>query len=149
MRATIFTVPTPSPGKLSTMARPRGGDWLADEMASLRECGTDVLVCMLTPSELVELELTEEAAAAEAAGLRFIGLPTPDRGTPDLRLFRALVAELVDELARGRHIVVHCRMGIGRSSTVAAADAHGPRSAGSGRLGCRQRGPRSQRARHA
>jgi protein-tyrosine phosphatase len=121
MRATIFTLATPGPGKLSTMARPRGGEWLADEMASLREAGADVLVCMLTPSELRELELTEESAVAEAAGLRFIGLPVPDRGTPDLQPFRALVTELVDELARDRHVVVHCRMGIGRSSTVAAA----------------------------
>src|ERR1700677_4851315 len=63
------------PGKLSTMARPRGGEWLADEMASLREPGTDVLVCMLTTSELRELELTEEAAVAEAAGLRFMRFP--------------------------------------------------------------------------
>jgi protein-tyrosine phosphatase len=31
-----------------------------------------------------------------------------------------LVTELVDELAGGRHVVVHCRMGIGRSSTVVA-----------------------------
>jgi protein-tyrosine phosphatase len=121
MRATIFTVATAGPGKLSTMARPRGGDWLADEMASLREAGTDVLVCMLTASELHELELTEESAVAEAAGLRFIWLPTPDRGTPDLQPFRTLVTDLVDELARGSHVVVHCRMGIGRSSTVAAA----------------------------
>jgi protein-tyrosine phosphatase len=121
MRATIFTVATTGPGKLSTMARPRGGDWLADEMASLREVGTDVLVSMLTASELHELGLTEEAAVAEAAGLRFVGLPTPDRGTPDLQPFRALVTDLVDQLARGSHVVVHCRMGIGRSSTVAAA----------------------------
>ena len=65
----------------------RGGDWLEDEMASLREAGADVLVCMLTASELCELELTEEAAVAEATGLRFIGLPTPDRGTPNCSLF--------------------------------------------------------------
>jgi protein-tyrosine phosphatase len=111
MRATIFTVATDGPGKLSTMARPRGGDWLADEMATLRQAGTDVLVCMLTTSELRELELTDEAVVAEAAGMRFIGLPTPDRGTPGIQPFRDLVRELV---------VVHCRMGIGRSSTVAA-----------------------------
>jgi hypothetical protein len=75
MRATMFTMATAGPGKLSTMARPRGGEWLADEMASLREPGTDVLVCMLTTSELRELELTEEAAVAEAAGLRFMRFP--------------------------------------------------------------------------
>ena len=54
-------------------------------MASLRRAGTDVLVCMLTLSELRELDLAEEAAAAEAAGVRFIWVPTPDRGTPELQ----------------------------------------------------------------
>ena len=120
MRPTVFTVATLGPGRLSTMARPRGGDWLEDEMASLRQAGTDVLVCMLTRSELRELDLAEEAGAAEAAGVRFIWVPTPDRGTPDLQRFRTLVTELVDELASGHHVVVHCRMGIGRSSLVAA-----------------------------
>lgn len=116
----MFNVATLGPGRLSTMARPRGGDWLEDEMASLRRAGTDVLVCMLTLSELRELDLAEEAAAAEAAGVRFIWVPTPDRGTPELQRFRSLVAELIAELAGGHHVVVHCRMGIGRSSLVAA-----------------------------
>jgi protein-tyrosine phosphatase len=102
------------------MAGPTGGDWLGDELASLREAGTDVVVCMLTASELRELDLAEEATSAEAAGMRYIGLPTPDRGTPELQPFRAPVAELAAELASGHHVVVHCRMGMGRSSLVAA-----------------------------
>ena len=116
----MFTMTTLGPGRLSTMARPRGGDWLDDEMASLRRAGTYLLVCMMTASELRELDLAGEAAAAEAAGIRFMGLPTPDRGTLDVQQFRTLVAELVDELAGGKHLVVHYRMGIGRSSLVAA-----------------------------
>jgi hypothetical protein len=67
MTATMFTVITSGPGRLSTMARPRGGDWTADEMASLREAGTDVLVCMLTASELRELDLAEGAARSRLA----------------------------------------------------------------------------------
>ena len=110
----------PGSGQAEHDGETPGGDWLEDEMASLRRAGTDVLVCMLTLSELRELDLTEEAAAAEAAGVRFIWVPTPDRGTPELQRFRSLVAELIAELAGGHHVVVHCRMGIGRSSLVAA-----------------------------
>lgn len=121
MRATIFPVTVAGPGRLSTMARPRGGDWLADEMAALRGEGIDLLVCMLTPSELSELELEEEAVAAVSAGMRFVALPTPDRGVPEPGPFRALVAEIANELKSGCHVAVHCRMGIGRSSMVAAA----------------------------
>lgn len=104
------------------MARPRGGEWLGGEMASLRQAGADVLVSMLTAAEDHELGLDREAAEAAAAGMRFVGLATPDRGVPPARPpFEALVADLVAELERDRHVVVHCRMGIGRSSMVAGA----------------------------
>ena len=39
MRPTLFTIDQPGPGWISTMAKPRGGDWLDDEMAALRLAG--------------------------------------------------------------------------------------------------------------
>lgn len=121
MRAELFTVRSSVPGTLSTMARPRGADWLADEMGALRDARTDILVSLLSPIEAHELGLAEEAEAAKAAGLRFFALPVPDGGTPESATFGALVRLLTEEFDKGRHIVVHCRMGIGRSSMVAAA----------------------------
>jgi protein-tyrosine phosphatase len=121
MRATFFTVKGVEPGTLSTMARPRGGDWLQDEMTALRQEGVDVLVCMLTAAEMSELELTREPVVAEGAGIRFVALATPDRGIPERQPFRQLIDELAEDLRNKRHVVVHCRMGIGRSSMVAAA----------------------------
>ena len=41
------------------LPRPRGGDWLADEIRSLRACGVDVLVSLLTGEEVGELDLAE------------------------------------------------------------------------------------------
>ena len=102
------------------MARPRGNDWLSDEMNGLREAGTDVLVSMLTSDEANELHLQGDAEAAATAGLAFLTCPTPDRRVPEAEGFRALLAELLDALAAGKNVVVHCRMGIGRSSLVAA-----------------------------
>jgi protein-tyrosine phosphatase len=121
MRPTLFAIDGVQSGRLSTMARPRGGDWLEEEMVALREAGVDVLVCMLTAPEMRELELTEEPIAAQDAGVRFLALPTPDRGVPELPSFRELIETLSEALRDGRHVVVHCRMGIGRSSMVAAA----------------------------
>ncbi len=103
------------------MARPRGGDWLNDEMNGLREAGVNVLVSMVTPAEMTELELQGEADAASGMGLDFISCPTPDRGIPDAQHFRSLLDHLVAELSEGHHVVVHCRAGIGRASLVAAA----------------------------
>lgn len=102
------------------MARPRGNDWLPDEMKGLREAGTDVLVSMLTSDETTELDLQGEAEAATTAGLDFLSCPTSDRGVPDTQHFRDLLDELELALAAGRNVVVHYRMGIGRSSLVAA-----------------------------
>jgi protein-tyrosine phosphatase len=102
------------------MARPRGSDWLSDEMSGLRDAGVDVLVSMLTPAEVSELGLQGEGEAASTAGLDFISCPTPDRGIPDAPGFRSLLEQLHAALSQGQHVVVHCRMGIGRSSLVAA-----------------------------
>src|ERR1700734_1879270 len=120
MKAIIFPVEHPGPGRLSTMARPRGGDWLDDEMAALRSEGVSIVVSMLTLSEQQELELGNEEEAANAAGIEFRQLPTADRGTPGVPEFNALLKYLEAELSDGKHIVVHCRMGIGRASLVAA-----------------------------
>jgi hypothetical protein len=38
-------------GALWTMPRPRGGDWLDDDLRELVQLGVDILVSLLQPSE--------------------------------------------------------------------------------------------------
>ncbi|MEU1652695.1 tyrosine protein phosphatase [Streptomyces pristinaespiralis] len=121
MRPRLFTVDLPGPGRLSTMARPRGGDWLEDGMGALRAAGVDVLVCGLTRAELDELGLALEAGAAADAGLRFVAVPVPDRAVPDLATVLPTLRNLAESLREGAHVVTHCRFGIGRASLLAAA----------------------------
>ncbi|MFC9324105.1 tyrosine protein phosphatase [Kitasatospora sp. NPDC057015] len=121
MRPTLFTLDVPGPGRLSTMAKPRGGDWLEDEMTALGAHGVDVLVCALTRAEREELGLTDEPRAAAAAGLRFVEIPIPDRTVPDPATVLPILRSLAEELRAGAHVVTHCRAGIGRSSLLAAA----------------------------
>jgi len=121
MRATLYTIDRSGPGRLSTMAKPRGGDWLADEMTALCTAGVDVLVCALTSDELHEVDLTDEPRAARAAGLEFVPIPIPDRGVPDPATVRPELRRLTARLRAGAHIVTHCRIGIGRASLLAAA----------------------------
>ena len=45
------------PCRLAILPRPRSGDWLEDEIRSLRGQGIDVLVSLLTPDETAELGL--------------------------------------------------------------------------------------------
>ncbi|MBF9134548.1 tyrosine protein phosphatase [Plantactinospora sp. S1510] len=121
LRPTIYPIPAPSPVRLSIVARPRGDDWLDDEMAGLRRCGVDILVCLLTSAERDELGLTGEDAAAARAGIDYHAYPVIDRGVPEHAAIRPLIDVLAGDLARGRHLAVHCRASIGRSSLLVAA----------------------------
>ncbi|MEV7176617.1 tyrosine protein phosphatase [Kitasatospora sp. NPDC093679] len=121
MRASLFTVDLPGPGRLSTMARPRGHDWLPDEMAALAAAGADVLVCALTADEREELGLTAEPELATAAGLEYVALPIPDRTVPDPAAVLPALHRLTARLRYGAHVVTHCRAGIGRSSLLAVS----------------------------
>jgi protein-tyrosine phosphatase len=103
------------------MAKPRGGDWLQNEMTALRADGVDVLVCALTPPELDETGLGAEAQEALNAGLLFVSIPILDRGVPDLPAVLPTLRQLAEQLRGGAHIVTHCRFGIGRASLLAAA----------------------------
>ena len=121
MKADIYWIAFDAPGRLGIMARPRGGDWLDDELRALTLAGVSTLVCALTSAELVELELERLESATEVAGLTFIAAPIRDRGVPasfELTLHVAREAQRV--LARGEGIVFHCRAGIGRASLLAA-----------------------------
>jgi protein-tyrosine phosphatase len=121
MLAEIYEI-TPCPqGRLAIMPRPRGGGWLADEMASLKTMGVTDLVSMLPPEEEWMLELSEEAGLCVAAGIRFHHHPIPDRGLPEQPEFDFFLDTLEPVLRRGGFVAIHCRGGIGRSSVVAAA----------------------------
>src|SRR5207248_2187949 len=121
MRTDLFTIPTPYPGRLAVAPRPRGGDWLGDEMAGWRAAGAELVVSLLTPGEAAEFTLEGEAVAAETSGMRLVAFPVPDRDVPASRdRFREVVSEVTGELAAGRGVVIHCRQGIGRAGLVAA-----------------------------
>lgn len=122
MRATLFLIDAPAPGRLATMAHPRGGDWLVYEMAALREAGVDLLVSALCEDEDARLELAAEADAARAAGLEFVSFPIVDRDVPAEELagqVGSLADRLTDVVRAGRFVVTHCWAGIGRSSILA------------------------------
>ena len=82
MRLSLYSVQGLPPGKISIMARPRGGDWLLDEAKALREAGVDVLVSFLTAEEEREFDLSEEAECCDQQGIIFLAFPILDRSVP-------------------------------------------------------------------
>ena len=109
------------PGKIGTMGRPRGEDWLEDEVKNFSIRGVDIMVSLLEKDEIYELGLQEEGRFCEAYGIRFVHFPVPDRDIPeDPFIAKSLVEELVSAIHLGKKVVVHCRIGVGRSSMIAA-----------------------------
>jgi protein-tyrosine phosphatase len=108
--------------RLAIVPRPRGGDWLADELRVFRHAGIDVVVSLLTETEARELGLEHEQAACEAVGISFIGFPITDRGVPaSQQSFNGLIERLEKDLLVGKSVGIHCRQSIGRSSLLTAA----------------------------
>jgi protein-tyrosine phosphatase len=117
-----YWIEGPWKGGLAILPRPRGGDWLEDEVSRWQRSGIDVVVSLLTPDEVAEFGLEEENALCEVYGIEFISFPIEDRGVPSSELgATALVHRLDQSLARGQRIGLHCRQGIGRSALVAAS----------------------------
>lgn len=123
MRAEIYWVTTIGSARLATMPKPRGGDRLEDEIGSLREMGVDVLVSTLIDEEIVEdsVSLVDEARYCVDHRIEFLRFPIPDHTAPPLdEKLAEFIKELSARLAAGKNIAIHCRAGLGRSTTIAA-----------------------------
>ena len=122
MAPKLYWIANSSPGRLAISARPRGGDWLEDEIEGWRKQSVDVVVSLLTPPENEELDLKDEAGFSKAKGIRFISFPIEDRGVPQVASkVEQLVAQVGSETQQSKNVAVHCRQGIGRSSLISAA----------------------------
>ncbi len=108
-------------GKLAISARPRGGEWLQDEMKNWRSSGIGIVLSLLTPNEEQELDLQQERREAHSSGMRFISLSVPDLQVPSSPSEVVPVLDDIDaSLSSGEGVVIHCRQGVGRSGLMAA-----------------------------
>jgi protein-tyrosine phosphatase len=122
MRAELYRIERAGPRTLSVMARPRSGDWLADEIQAWQHAGVNVVVSLLTRNEQTELGLEDEAFWCAQRQMEFQTLPIPDRALPPQRAeAERLVEQIGASLQAEKHVALHCRMGIGRSAMMAAA----------------------------
>jgi protein-tyrosine phosphatase len=121
MATELHWVHGPWAGRLALAARPRGGDWLRDEILGWKRSGIDTVCSLLTKEEERDLDVEREKSEAQAQGMNFLSFPIADCQVPasENALSRHLEA-LDGELSAGRNVVLHCRQGIGRTGLVAA-----------------------------
>ena len=117
----IFWIKGNPPAPLAIVLRPRGDEWLEDELLGMRRGGIQTLVSLLEEDEAVLLGLADEAPIAEHVGLKFLSYPIPDTEIPsNIAAFQTFVAGLANRLRSGEQIGVHCRGSIGRATVTAA-----------------------------
>jgi len=117
----IFWIKGNPPAPLAIVLRPRGDEWLEDELLRMKQGGIQTLVSLLERDEAVLLGLADEAPIAEHIGLKFLSHPIPDTEIPfNIAAFQSFVAGLAERLRAGEKIGVHCRGSIGRATVTAA-----------------------------
>ena len=117
----VFWVKGDPPAPLAIVLRPRGGDWLEDELLRMKRQGVETLVSLLEKDEARMLDLAEEGPIAEKIGLQFLYYPIPDvHVPPNTADFREFVTDLANRLRTGEHLGLHCRGSIGRATVTAA-----------------------------
>ena len=106
--------------RLGIMARPRGNEWLEEDILSLRKQGVQRIVSLLDRNEIYELGLEKEPELCLKNGIEYVNFPIADRNVPKpYPEFHNFIHQLKEKLSAGRHMVIHCRMGIGRSTIIA------------------------------
>ncbi len=112
------------PGKSDPMAS--DGMWSRDlpsDLGGARAWGAHALVTLLEDHEFDLLNVRELGDMAESAGLDWYHLPIPDMAAPGWQFERRWVyagVRLRRLLRRGGKVLIHCRVGLGRSGTIAA-----------------------------
>jgi protein-tyrosine phosphatase len=107
--------------KLGIMPRPRGDDWLEEEIIKLKKQQIGLWVSLLEQDEINELGLRNQPALCSKHDLEYLNFPIVDRNVPEKdNKIDSLIEQLSQKVQSGHSVVIHCRMGIGRSSIIAA-----------------------------
>src|SRR2546423_5339539 len=115
----LHWVSGPWHGRLAVASRPRGGDWLEDEIASWRRAGINTVFSLLTPEEERDLDLADEGHQVRAHGMKFVSFPIPDRQVPSSETELSAGSQKGDAgLSSGEKVGVHFCQGIGRRGLV-------------------------------
>jgi protein-tyrosine phosphatase len=119
-RPELYRVEFDGPGQLAIMGRPDRGS-LGRTLRMLKRDGVTTLVSTLDEFEAQRLRLLDEWRACKELEIDHVWWPIREYGTPDEALAADFVAGLRRRLEAGGYVVIHCRVGLGRSPMVATA----------------------------
>lgn len=113
------------PGKLCVGAAPGKKDhkWNRDldlDLKTIKKSGVNVVICLLEWGEMSMLNILDYPMKSQRYGLLFNHFPIRDMSIPEIDELNALIPLIVEQLARGLNILIHCRAGLGRAGTIIA-----------------------------
>src|SRR5262249_3558125 len=96
---------------------------LALDLNVVRDWGAAGVVTLLEPHELTMLRVEKLGEEVLRREMLWFHLPIVDASIPDKRFeqrWKGVDKELCSILCSGRHVLVHCRGGLGRAGMIAA-----------------------------
>ncbi|MCY3577995.1 MAG: dual specificity protein phosphatase family protein [bacterium] len=116
MAGGIHRIPVPSAaGSLHATAFAVTGP---DPAAALEDVGAEVMVCLLTDSEIAMRFPDYPAWLADPAPHQALHVPMVDQGVTGDDTIRELVDDINQHLDQGTGVMVHCGAGYGRAGIV-------------------------------
>ena len=76
MMPDVYWIRDIEPLRFAMMPRPRGREWLEDEVSGWKQLGVDLVVSLLHPYEAKELEISEEERMCVSRGIGYRSFPS-------------------------------------------------------------------------
>lgn len=95
---------------------------LTKDLAMIKSLGIDVIICLVEYKEMNKLKMKDYEKLSKNMGIRFHHVPVKDESIPSENIFSEydkMAISTLKYLSNGKNVLVHCRCGMGRSSTFA------------------------------
>ena len=112
------------PGKTDPYGMTRAWERdLTEDLDAIRDWGATAVVTLVTRAEMEQLKVPDLGEGVRGRRMEWWHLPIPDGHAPDDDFEARWVetgAVIRRHLRSGRHLLVHCKGGLGRAGTIAA-----------------------------
>jgi hypothetical protein len=112
------------PGRVYRSAMPYGSyDPSGEILPTYISAQISTIVILAEEEEIIRIAGRDLKSLYWQQGWRVLHLPISDYGVPDLGLLKGTVSSALDAAGEGKHLVIHCSAGLGRTGMFAACMA--------------------------